>query len=253
MNPSIVGFVVFTVAMSGALFGLWLAKRIPDHELDSHSRDSIKLAVGLIATMTALVLGLVTASAKSTFDSLTDAVKTSASDLLTLDRTLARYGPEAEQIRANLRRAAEIRRDMTWPSDSSAASRQDVLQQASGTEEIGNQILALVPADAVQTELKGRAVAHAERMLEARWFLVSGKSSSVPLPFLVVLILWIAVSFTIYGVLSPSNRTVISAFAACALSVGTAMFLILEMDGPFAGVLTVSGDPWRRAVEQLGS
>jgi hypothetical protein len=143
--------------------------------------------------------------------------------------------------------------ELTWPSDSSAASRQDVLQQASGTEEIGNQILALVPADAVQTELKGRAVAHAERLLEARWFLVSGKSSSVPLPFLVVLILWIAVSFTIYGMLSPSNRTVISAFAACALSVGTAMFLILEMDGPFAGVLTVSGEPWRQAVEQLGS
>lgn len=253
MNPTIVGFVVFAVAMSGALFGLWLARRIPDHELDSHSRDSIKLAVGLIATMTALVLGLVTASAKSTFDSLSEAVKTSAIDLLTLDRTLARYGPEAAEIRAELKRAAGIRLELTWPSDSSTASRQEVLQHASGPEEIGNRILALVPAEEVQTQLKGSAVAHAERMLEARWFLVSGTSGSVPLPFLAVLILWIAVSFTIYGMLSPSNRTVIGAFAACALSVGTAMFLILEMDGPFDGVLTVSGDPMRRAVEQLGS
>lgn len=253
MNPTIVGFAVFAVAMGGALLGLRLAKRIPDHELDGHSRESIKLAVGLIATMTALVLGLVTASAKSTFDSLTEAVNTSAIKLLTLDRTLARYGPETAEIRAEIKRVVEIRVERTWPSDASRASRQDVLQHTASVEGLGNRILALASADPVRAELKGRAVAQVEEILEERWLLVAGNSGSVPLPFLAVLILWIMVSFTIYGLLSPSNRTVISAFAACALSVGTALFLILEMDGPFEGVLTVSGDPLRRALEQLGA
>lgn len=251
MNASIVGLVVFGFGLTGALFGLTLARRMPQHELDSQSRDSIKLAVGLIATMTALVLGLVTASAKSTFDSLSAAVKTSAVDVLALDRTLARYGLETAEIRADLKHAVELRVELTWPSDSSRSAELQVLQQATSVEAVGNRILLLVPSDDLQRALKARAVALAEKLLEARWLLQAGSSASVPLPFLGVLTLWITITFTIFGMLAPSNRIVIGVLAACAMSVGTALFIILEMDGPFDGVLTVSGQPLRQAVLDL--
>lgn len=251
MNPSIVGVVVFGFAMAGAVLGLNLARRMPQHELDSQSRDSIKLAVGLIATMTALVLGLVTASAKSTFDSLSAAVKTSAVEVLALDRTLARFGPETAEIRADLKRAVALRVALTWPADSSQSSDVDPLKQASSVEGVGNRILTLVPADDLQRALKVRAVGLAEKLLEGRWIMHAGSSASVPLPFLGVLTLWITVTFTIFGMLAPSNRTVVSVLAACAMSVGTALFIILEMDGPFDGVLTVSGEPLRQAVLEL--
>jgi hypothetical protein len=251
MNASIVGLVVFGFGMAGALFGLSLARRMPQHVLDSQSRDSIKLAVGLIATMTALVLGLVTASAKSTFDSLSAAVRTSAVEVLALDRTLARYGPETAEIRADLKHAVELRVELTWPSDSSRTAELHVLQQATSVEAVGNRILLLVPSDDLQRALKARAVALAEKLLEARWLLHAGSSASVPLPFLAVLTLWITITFAIFGMLAPSNRIVIGVLAACAMSVGTALFIILEMDGPFDGVLTVSGKPLRQAVLEL--
>lgn len=237
--------------MAGALFGLGLARRMPEQGVDNQSRDSIRLAVGLIATMTALVLGLVTASAKTTFDSLSNAVKTSAVDVLSLDRALARYGPETAEIRANLKHAVEYRVALTWPSQASGQADVRVLQQASSVEDIGNRILELVPADDLQRALKARATALAEKLLEGRWLLNAGSAVSVPLPFLVVLTLWITVTFTIFGMLAPSNRIVVAVLAACAMSVGTALFIVLEMDGPFDGVLTVSSEPLKQAIDRL--
>jgi hypothetical protein len=98
MSPSIVGVIVFACTLGGSLAGFWLRARLPERHLDDASRDTVKVGIGLVATMTALVLGLVTASAKSSFDAADTAVKHTAMDLLTLDRLLARYGPETAGI-----------------------------------------------------------------------------------------------------------------------------------------------------------
>lgn len=251
MSPAIVGIIIFAFAMTGAIFGLVLAQRMPGRRVDDPSKESIKLAVGLIATMTALVLGLVTASAKSNFDSLNSAVKTSAVDVLALDRTLARFGPETAGIRADLKRALTARVALTWPDNASKPSDLRVLQQASSVEDIGNRVLGLVPANDLQRALKARATTLSEKLLEGRWLLHAGIAASVPLPFLAVLTLWITVTFTIFGMLAPSNRVVISVMAACAMSVGTALFVVLEMDAPFDGLLIVSSEPLKQAIAQL--
>ena len=81
----------------------------------------MRLGMGLVATMTALLLGLVTASARSTFDSQDTALRTSASNILTLDRLLARYGPETKATRDLIRQAVAFRIQTTWPDDGSPA------------------------------------------------------------------------------------------------------------------------------------
>jgi hypothetical protein len=105
MNPSIVGMIVVACSFGGALLGLWLRTALPEQHLDAESRDTVKVGIGLIATMTALVLGLVTASTKSAFDAVDTAVKQTAIELLALDRILARYGSETGEIRQGLQRA----------------------------------------------------------------------------------------------------------------------------------------------------
>jgi hypothetical protein len=102
MNHTIVGMIVFTCTFGGALLGMWLRKTVPEHHLDAESKDTVKVGIGLIATMTALVLGLITASAKSSFDDMEAAVKTTAVEVLALDRVLARYGSETGEIRKGL-------------------------------------------------------------------------------------------------------------------------------------------------------
>ena len=75
MHATIIGLIVFACTFAGALLGMWLRTVLPERQLDADSRATVKLGIGLIATMTALVLGLVTASAKSSFDAVDTGVK----------------------------------------------------------------------------------------------------------------------------------------------------------------------------------
>src|SRR4051794_30866437 len=105
MKPTIVGMIVFMFTLGGALAGKWLRTVLPKDHLNDESRDTVKVGIGLVATMTALILGLVTASAKSSFDAVASTVERAAMDVITLDRLLARYGPDTGAIRQGLQHA----------------------------------------------------------------------------------------------------------------------------------------------------
>ncbi len=121
MDSIIVCMIVFVCTFGAVLLGMWLRTILPEHHLDDETKETVKIGIGLIATMTALVLGLITASAKSSYDDVSSAVKKSAADVLTLDRILARYGPETAEIRANLKRGVGARVEMIWPQSPSKA------------------------------------------------------------------------------------------------------------------------------------
>jgi len=211
----------------------------------------VKLGIGLIATMTALVLGLVTASAKSSFDDLAKAIKHTAADVLALDRALARYGPETKEIRQALHDAVQHRLEVTWPDHSSQAATLDESGTTRGIEGIVEQIRGLSPQNDHQRSLQSRALTLGEAILGARWVILSSVGTSIPVPFLTVLIFWLTITFTSFGLFAPNNATVIAVFFVCTLSVASAIFLILEMDSPFQGFMKVSPDPIRYALSRL--
>ena len=251
MNPTLVGTIVFVCTFGGVLLGILLRATLPEHHLSNESRDTVRIGAGLIATMTALVLGLVTASAKSSFDSVNTAVKQTAVDILTLDRVLARYGPETREIRGTLQDVVASRIDMVWPQESSRPSQLDPLGSAATVEGVSDRIRALTPHDDSQRALQSRALDLLESLLRTRWITFGGGGSSVPLPFLVVLLFWLTITFASFGLYAPRNAMVIGVLFVCALSVGGAVFLIAEMDGPFDGLLKVSADPLRYTLARL--
>lgn len=254
MNSAIVGVIVFATTFGGVLAGMALRKVLPKHHLDDTSRDAIKVGIGLIAMMSALVLGLVTASAKSAHDAVDGGLRQSAATLLTLDRTLARYGPETESIRQSLRSAVGARLQSVWPPDGAKPAAVDPLRAGvvGHTERITDAIRALVPQNDVQRALQNRANDLAEQLLQARWLSLADSGPSVPLPFLVVLVFWLAVTFASFGLFAPSNATVMTVFFVCAVSVASAIFLVLELESPFSGLLRVSPAPLLQAYEGLG-
>ena len=253
VDAVVAGMVVFASAFGGAVLGMWLRARVPGHHVDADSRDTIKLGVGFIATMTALVLGLVTASAKSSYDAVDAAVRHTAIGVLALDRALARYGPETGEIRKNLKHAVGVRIDMIWPPGSSKPADLDPMRSGagSGTEGLAVAIRGLEPRDDAQRALRSRALDLAETLLEARWLVLAGTETTIPGPFLVILVIWLAITFATFGLLAPDNLTVRAILLACTLSVGSAVFLVMEMDTPFEGVLRVSPDPLRHALGLL--
>jgi hypothetical protein len=199
-----------------------------------------------------LVLGLVTASVKSSFDDVNVVVKRSAAEVLTLDRTLARYGPEAEPIRQQLRNVLAHRIDLLWPASGAATPSTDILTAARSSEQLVEQIRSLTPVSEEQKAMKVRALDITENLLNARWTVVSSAGTSVPVPFLTILIFWMTFIFACFGLYAPKNITVITILLVCGLSLGGALFLILEMDGPFDGLIRISGEPLRAAYQRLG-
>lgn len=250
VDANVVGAIVFTFTFAGALIGIWLRTVLPKSHFDAESRDTVKVGIGLIATMTALVLGLITASAKSTFDDVDKTARQSATQFLALDRELARYGPETSEIRKGLKSAVGARIDMIWPLDSSKLVILDS-QIMADSEGLADAIRSLTPQNEAQRALQSRALDLAEELLQARWFVVTSARASVPFPFLVVLLFWLTITFTSFGLFAPRNALVITVLFVCALSVGSAVFLVLEMDGPFEGLLKVSADPLRAAHARL--
>jgi Protein of unknown function (DUF4239) len=211
----------------------------------------VRLGMGLVATMTALfLLGLVTAAARSTFDAHDTAIRNSAVNVLTLDRHLARFGSETRPTRDLLRRAVEFRLENTWPTEGSGGGF-GAAQSTSAVESIENQILQLSPQTEAQRWFRTEALRLSEEVLKTRWRLL-GSGGAIPPAFVVVVIFWLTATFTSFGLYAPRNATVIGVLFIAALSVAAAVFLILELDGPFDGVIKVSSQPLRFALDNLG-
>jgi hypothetical protein len=250
--PTLLGMVVFACTFTGALLGMWLRTVLPAQHVDSDSRDSIKTGIGLIATMSALVLGLITASAKSSYDNVDAAVRSAAVDILTFDRLLARYGPETGAIRASLKQLVARRVDAIWPSGSARTAGLEPQGNVSEVESLIENIRQLTPHHPAQENIRGQALTLAESLLKVRWMVAAEGNRTIPLPFLAVLLLWLTLTFTSFGLFSPNNPTVLAVLFVCSLSVGSALFLVLEMDSPFEGLLKVSAEPMRYTLSHLG-
>lgn len=253
MNPMAIGGLVVACTFGGALLGMWVRTVLPAHHLDAESKDTVKVGIGLIATMTALVLGLVTASAKSAFDAADAAVTQMAIEVLTLDRVLARYGPDAAEIRTALQHTLGARIEMLWPQGSFKPGDPDPLHSGamSRAEGLVDAIRSLSPRDDSQRALRSRALDLIEALLQARWLVLVGTERSVPVPFLVILLCWLTITFASFGLFAPRNATVLLVLLVCALSVASAVFLLLELDDPFGGLLKVSGAPLHDAYTHL--
>jgi hypothetical protein len=244
-----IGLIVFACAFGSALLGVRLRAALPQHHLSADSKDVVKLATGLIATMAALVLGLLIASAKGSYDAQSSAITELATDVILLDRVLAHYGPDAREARDTLRRTVADAIERLWPV---RGSRPPQLEPVAGGEEIYTRIQALLPVSDAQHLLKAQALKIIGDMGLTRWLLSARAGHSIPIPFLALLILWLAIIFVSFGLLAPSNGTALVTLLACTLSVSGAIVMILELDRPFGGMIQVSSGPLRYALAHLG-
>jgi len=186
--------ITFACTFGSAVAGAFIRELLPAPHLSKESQDIVRLGMGLVATMTALLLGLVTAAARGSFDAQDNAIRNSAVNILTLDRHLARYGPETRPTRALLRSSVIYRVESIWPADGSAGSGLDALRVAPPVEEIENQILQLSAGNDAQRWVKGEALKLTEEVVKTRWRVLGTSGGSVPRPFLVVVIFWLTVT-----------------------------------------------------------
>lgn len=248
--PTVIACFVFACAFGGAMLGMSVRGSLPEQHLNADSRDVMKLGIGLIATMSALVLSLLVASANRSYEAQRRELTQMSVSIVLLDRFLAHYGPETAAARSELRSDAAKIIDLMWPADSTRPAQ---LNPASAhAEGLYDEIQALAPQTDAQRSLQGQALKTAVDLAQTRWLLFEQNNRSIPMPFLVVLVLWLTILFAGFGLLTARNRTVVFTLFVCALSVSTALYLILELDQPFSGLIHLPSAPLRNALAQLG-
>jgi hypothetical protein len=250
MSPIATAGLVFTSVFGGALCGMALRGILPEHHRSPESRDVVKLGMGLIATMSALLLGLLVASAKGSYDEQKSELTQLTAKLVFLDRILAHYGPEAQEIRQLLRGATSKAIDQIWPKD--AGHGPPLTPIAAHSDVVYDRIQELSPQNETQRALQTEAINTAIDIGQTRWLMFEQRGSAVSAALLIVVVFWLTVIFISFGLFAPPNGTVTAALLVCAISVSCAIFLILEMDRPFEGMLQISKAPLQDALKHLG-
>jgi hypothetical protein len=251
LSSHVVALLVFTSMCVGALAGMLLRHRLPGHHLTKATEDVVRLATGVVATMAALVIGLLLASAKTSFDTTDAELKEFSADVILLDRQLANYGAETKDARDLLRRYLAIKIDDIWPAEASPGAPRDP-DVWRLVEDVQTKIRKLAPADDAQRWLKDRALQVSSDISHTRWLLRTRSHTSLPTPFVLILVFWLGIIFTSFGLFAPANGTVAVALLACALSLSASLYLIVEMNQPFGGKIKVSSASVREALALLG-
>jgi hypothetical protein len=244
MSPLTVGLIVFACVFGGALLGIFLHAVLPQHHLSAETKDIVKLGMGLVGTMAALVLGLLVASAKGSYDVQSAQLTQISANVALLDRVLAHYGPEAKEARDLLRSAVTGILDQMWSKDNTSPP--------AGGEVVYDKIQGLSPKNDTQGSLRGQALSIAMDLGRTRWLMFAQRTTSVSVPLLVMLVLWLTVIFISFGLFAPFNATVVASLFVAALSVSGAIFLILEMYTTYTGLIQISSAPLRAALAHLG-
>ncbi len=252
MSALTLSFLIFVLIAGGIALGTVLRRALPQHHLSKEAQDVVRLGVGLIATMAALVLGLLIASAKNSYDAQLTQVRQITANIILLDNTLSQYGAEADPIRRNMREALPTFVDKMWV-EKRGHSRQEHFEALSGSERIYAAIQKLSPQDNLQKLLQARAIQIAGDIAQTRMLLFVGSGESMPTPFLVILVFWLVIIFASFSLFSDLNWTVTGSLALFGLSASCAIFLILELSRPFSGIMMISSAPLRNALAPLGS
>jgi hypothetical protein len=240
MSPGVLSCVIFALTLGGIVLGALLRTTLPQHHLSKESQDVVRLGAGLVATIAALVLGLLIAAAKGSFDTQSGQVKQITADIILLDALLEQYGPEALPIRVEMRNAIGPLADRLWHEKPAAA------------EGVYIAIQALSPKNDLQRSLQARAAQISTDLAQTRLLLFVESDSAIPAPFIAILAFWLIIIFASFSLFAALNVTVFSFLSLFALSASGAIFLILELSEPFTGLLMIPSAPLRNALAPLG-
>jgi hypothetical protein len=242
--------ISFGCIFGGSLTGIVLRSALPERYFTNEENDLLRLGLGLITTLSALVLGLLISTAKSSYDAKRSQVTQIATDVILVDRSLELYGSETSNARRALRNQVAALVDQIHSLGVSSSK----LQPSSETDLSGfyQMLRQLSPHDDSQRSLKAEVLRISLEVGQIRASALARESSSIPMPFLVVLVFWLTALFVGFGLFAPRNLMAVATLCVCALTVSTAVFLILDMDQALTGFMKLSDEPLRNAMAVIG-
>src|SRR6185503_5888462 len=243
--------LVFVCLVVAVLLGRAMSGRLSEHHLTDETRDTIKLSLGLVATLSALLLGLLVSSAKGAYDAQRQQIDELAAKIATLDRVLSLYGVESTGARRELHATVENAIARVWPQQPGASS--DLTPDFRSGDAIYRAVQSLVPSDATQSELKAKAGELTLALVEGRALLVSRGLVGISVPLLVIVVSWLVLILFGFSMLAPRNAVATVALIVAAAAVSAAILLMLEFYEPFDGLIQISSEPMVEAISRISN
>jgi hypothetical protein len=251
VRPLIISAIAFVLVLGGALLGMYSRKITSADHLRDDVKDVVRLSTGLIGTIAALVLGLLIASAKNSYDARVTQFKQITANVILLDLLLEQYGPDTQNLRTMLRIGVPIIVERI--TNEGRSGKPAPFETTSEAQRFIARIQDLKPNTEAQHALQTRVVNAAIQLAQSRLALFTQAHDSIPAPFLTILIFWLTIIFASFGLFVRPVPIVVATFVVGALSVSGALFLILEMDQPFEGLFQISTETLSNALAPLGN
>lgn len=254
--------VVLVLLLGSSALGILVRPLLSERHRNPETSDFLQLVAIMLITFVALVLGLLTTSVKASFDKVGNDVKAFSIAVIRLDQSLREWGDKAEPDRALLRRYTASAIATTWRNEPKPAGH-DYLSRLPGAplsespalgdilSRIERDLRALNPSDPMHRRLAADCLDQLQRLMQIRWQLIEEGGSSITAPFYAILVFWLVIVFASFGLTAPRNALSCTAIALAALAIASAVFVILELDTPFGGLITVSSQPLRNALAHL--
>jgi hypothetical protein len=245
-----IGFIVLVMVFGSAILGTLIRRKLPESHLSDETQSVVRLVMGVVGTLTALVLGLLVATASGTFNTRNQEITQLSAKVIQLARLLQRYGPEADGERDLLRLYTSMKLQDLFPQ----GSAEPVLENPRTMilfEELQNRLAAMEGHSTQQRWILSQAQALTSEIADARWLLIEQDVLGIPVPLLLVVLFWLCLLFLSFGLFAPPNVTVMVALFLCALAVAGAIQIILDLSRPFEGIIRVSDQPLRHALDAI--
>lgn len=265
MTELLDSLLVFAILFGSGLLGLFVRPLLAEHHRSMDTLELVRLVTTMLLTFAAIVLGLLTTSVKSSYDTVSTDLRGMGFNLIRLDQSMRAYGPETDKARGVLRQYATEVIATTWPREpappgadpsfplSHRAHNTRLESPALGDmlSEIEGMLRRLHPSDAMQQRLQNYAMSQYERLNARRWKLIEEAESSISRPFYVVMIFWLSVMFLGFGLSAQRNLLVLVMIGLGAGAIASVVFVIVDLDTPFTGLFGMSSQPIREALDQM--
>lgn len=250
LNPIDISLIAFACIFGAAALGVTINGRLPEKYFDQRTHDIIKAARDVIVSVAALTLGLLIASAKTSFDERAHELRSEASKSVMMDRILYQFGPETRHARQLVREmlvnaAERIEHAMQHGVDEEKKRRETL------SDALHLEVISLRPKGEIQGELKAEAIALSKEIMQARWMVQQSLLTTIQLPLLFILVFWLSCIFLYLGLGASPNLGVVATLLLAAISMAGAVYLTLAFDRPYQGLVRVSAEPFRLALQHL--
>jgi hypothetical protein len=251
MNPLLTSLAAFISIFCGTFLGIFVRDKLPDRHLSGDTKDIVRQGTTLIATLASLVLGLLIASANGKYETESGRIRQLTANVVLLDNALELYGQETKPIRGLLRRETGALADRIWSENRPSYGKPQPFEASSLGLSVYTEVLKLVPNTEAQRSLQARAIDTLIDIGKTRLLLFTDLGGTIPIPFLVVLVGWLALIFASISLFAESNVRTIAILCLFSFAASAAIFLILELSQPFVGLMMISDQPFRDALIAL--